>query len=209
MFHKADDNLPRHSLPYPLDWETTHSVRASIRFNYKRTFVKKLNCAITTALLAALIPMAAMAGNTIRDQVVASSSTSTYSLTPGSDAYNGWAAWIQQQQSRQDIAQTVRGVGSITVTVASANQGKQANSSASLTPAAAAPNPGGAPPTTLPMTGTPGQIITITNKLPNGGEQVWNYTWESGGGISSGGWVLTSQGSCGEPNCGITITNPD
>lgn len=175
--------------------------------------MKKLNCAITTALLAALIPMAAMASNTIRDQVVASSSTSTYSLTPGSDAYKGWAAWIQQQQSRQDIAQTVRGVGTITVTVASANSSKQANSNASLTPAAAAPPPGAPPPTTLPPNGTPGQIITITNKLPNGGEQVWNYTWQSGGGgsggISSGGWVLTSQGSCGEPNCGITITNPE
>ncbi|QNK01349.1 hypothetical protein [Dyella telluris] len=173
--------------------------------------MKPTHNVLAVAVLATLVPMAALAGTAIRDQVLNSSSVSTVQLTPGSTSYNGWAAWIQQQQTRPDIAQVVHGIGTITVTTSSGSSSAQAAPTMSGITALSAPAATTDPsPVVLPQTGTPGQTITITNKIPNGGEQVWTYTWTitTTSGESSGGWVLTSSGGCGNPNCGIVITNP-
>lgn len=172
--------------------------------------MKKFGSALALAIgMAAGFPTVLLAG-AVQDQVV-SASQQTYILTPGSTAYSSWEAWIKQQQARKDIPQlSAKGVGVITIKVVSAAPTPRAISAASLHAVAAPADAGGPPPVGLPMTGTPGQKITITNQLPNGTYQVWEYQYQAGGAASGDGWVALGSGICSVPHCSVTITTrPD
>jgi hypothetical protein len=151
------------------------------------------------AFAAALtIPAMAFAGKV----TVLQSSKQTYALTPGSAAYAGWSEWIRQQQARKDVSPVVQGVGRITITAVSDDARASEVLPVSVTPAGTPP-PQGTPPAGLPAMGTPGQQVTISNEIPDGGQQVWTYAWAA----ASGAWVLTGQGDCGQPHCSVTIAS--
>lgn len=156
-----------------------------------------------TLAVASAFPLMAVADG-VKDHVV-SSSRQTYNLTPGSPAYAAWAAWIKQQQAKTDIPQLVKGVGAITITVESANSGSQVAATSSLSSVAAPVDAG--PAVGLPVTGTPGQKITITSQLPNGGYQAWVYQYQGGpSGGGGGSWAEVGSGACTKPHCSVSIT---
>jgi len=160
------------------------------------------------ATLAFAIALPALAVTTgVQDQV-RTSSKQTYVLSPGSDAYVRWNAWIKKQQERKDIQLVGSGVGEITITVVSPESSSKPVSALSLSPVTAAA-PQEPPPVDLPRSGTPGQRITIANRASGTSTyQVWTFTWESPANGAAAAWVLTGQGSCSFANCGVTITNP-
>ncbi|WP_243039926.1 hypothetical protein [Dyella sedimenti] len=148
--------------------------------------------------MASTIPAAAFAGE-VGDPAL-QSSKQTYALTPGSSAYAGWSEWIRQQQARKDVSPAVKGVGRITITAVSDGASAPAASPVPVMPDVA-PAPQGLLPAGLPAVGTTGQRVTISNEIPDGGEQLWTYAWAD----APGAWVLTGQGGCVQPHCSVAI----
>jgi hypothetical protein len=105
-------------------------------------------------------------------------------LVYGSAPYVKWKAWIDEQ-NRDSSAKNAHGTvthgeaGQITIILQTTLPQPQ-----SAEPSSLASNP--SPPTPLPVTGDPGQQITIINQTPAIYQQ-WVYEWDVSG-QGGGGW---------------------
>lgn len=114
-------------------------------------------------------------------------STQTFVLTSNTPLYDKWKLWIDQQNVERHQLGPVRGpglpyeVGLITITVTSGQMGTN------RLPGPPSSPPDHGPPTPLPLNGSDGQTITITNQTTTIYQQ-WVYEWEGRGGAVGGAW---------------------
>ena len=126
-------------------------------------------------------------------------SRQTYVLSPGSEVYNSWKAWIERKNAEQ-VAQSAQAqraanthyasaletgaIGVIAITVQSGDSTDAVHSGAE-----SASRTGQGAPMAFPATGSPSEHITIVNSTTTL-YQRWVYVWqEKTAGGRAGDWV--------------------
>lgn len=126
-------------------------------------------------------------------------SRQTYVLSPGSEVYNSWNAWIERKNAKQ-VAQSAHAQRAANTHYASALEGGeigviiitvQSGGSTDAVHSGAEPasQTGQGPPMSFPATGSPGEHLTIVNST-NTLSQRWVHVWQEGrAGGKAGDWV--------------------
>lgn len=166
----------------------------------------KKGLVLAVALFASTLTGSAFADASQDSNLV--SSTQTYQLIPGTTTYSAWANWIGDKLNTDpNIVNYVHGVpvrkhfyapvnDTITIKVIVPPSGDRFTTG---TPDGTPPS---GPPTPLPVTGTPGEQITIVDQTHTYYAS-WTYEWKTdGGGGGDGGWDLvgSSYHACDSTN---------